>query len=125
MKNINEKQIMKMVELYSECEARLPLLAEEFGAAHYDCSMSLLARSDSGSEAELTFDCHVHLTFGKHANYGIGSYVSIDNGFDKAEETLRNMYKDYLKKSEEDERKKAREELKNLLLSEYLKNQVK
>lgn len=116
-----KSEFPKLFKLFTDCKKQLPLLAKELGANSYRTSFSF--KQDNDEEPQIR--CNVNLSFGQYSNYSCGSYVNLSHPFAKAEITLREYHKEWLKEETKKQNVKKIEEEKERIYQEYLKNTKK
>jgi len=109
---IEHNAINDHLKLVNDCKDRLPALAAELGADSYKTTWSIEAEDDS-----TVYNCSVGIQMPHH---WMGSYVSIDHPFDKAEQSIRESHAKYTEEAIRRKRRAEEERIKAALYDDYL-----
>ena len=99
------------IVLVNECRDRMPALAKELGADSYKVTWSI---ENDGNGTE--YSCSVGIQMPHH---WMGSYVSASHPFDKAEQSIREMYAKYAEEAAIKKRRAEEERIKQALYDDY------
>jgi hypothetical protein len=109
---IEHNAINDHLKLVNDCKDRLPALAAELGADSYKTTWSI---ENDGNGTE--YNCSVGIQMPHH---WMGSYVSIDHPFEKAEKSIREMHAKYTEEAAIKQRRAEDERIKQALYDDYL-----
>ena len=109
---IEHNAINDHLALVNECRDRLPALAAELGADSYKTTWSIEAEDDG-----TVYNCSVGIQMPHH---WMGSYVSADHPFDKAEKSIRESHAKYSEEAIKRKRRAEDERIKQALYDDYL-----
>jgi hypothetical protein len=109
---IEHNAINDHLKLVQDCQDRLPALAAELGADSYKVDWSI---ENDGNGTE--YNCSVGIQMPHH---WMGSYVSTSHPFEKAENSIREMYAKYAEEADKRKRRAEDERIKQALYDDYL-----
>jgi hypothetical protein len=100
------------LKLVNDCKDRMPALAQELGADSYKVTWSI--ENEDGSTV---YNCSVGIQMPHH---WMGSYVSADHPFEKAEKSIREIHAKYSQDALQRKRRAEDERIKQALYDDYL-----
>lgn len=109
---IEKNAINDHIALVNDCRDRLPALAAELGADSYKVDWSI---ENEGHGTECS--CSIGIQMPHH---WMGSYVSADHPFEKAEKSIREMHAKYTQEAEQRKRREQDERIKQALYDDYM-----
>lgn len=105
--------INDFLKMVNDAKDRMAALAKELDADSYKVTWSIEAEDDG----QIEYTCRVGIHMPHH---WMGSYVSVDHPFEKAEKTIRDTHAVYVEEQQKRKRIAEEELIKKALYEDYL-----
>ena len=109
-----KQRVNEFLDLVQECQTKLPELAKQLNADSFKTTWSI---EDEYGDNKPQFSCSIGIQMPHH---WMGSYVSLDHPFEKAEASIRRSHSEWAINNQKRQAERQEQEIKDRLYQEFL-----